>query len=109
MFDEGGAEGGIALADLGGFEVELSDGGLKGSGLEAVGVSIAAFDVSFVGIGTDVLDSFEAHGGVHVEFADFRDGIFEAVFKKEVDEIGRLVILTMFVHGFCCFGSQLQQ
>jgi hypothetical protein len=91
------------------FEVELFDGGLKGSGLEAVGVTIAAFDVSFVGIGLDVLDSFEEHGGVHEEFADFRDGIFESVFKKEVDKIGRLVILTLFVHAFCCSDSHLQQ
>jgi len=103
LFEERRSERDVALTDLRNFDIQFAHGGLEAAGLEAVGVSVALFDVALVGFGTDVGDSFEKHGGVHEEFADFRDGVFDAVFEKQVDEIGMLIILIGFVHGFLLF------
>ena len=83
----------------GGSGAGVSPGGLVGTGLEAVGVSVAGLDVALVGIGSDVADALEEHGCVHEQFADFRDGVFEAVFKKDVDEIRVVVTFVVSVHG----------
>ena len=103
LFQERGAERDVALTDLRNFDIQSAHGGLEGAGLETVAVSVALFDLALVGFGTDVGDSFEKHGCVHEEFADLRDGIFDAVFEKQVDEIGMLIILNGFVHGVLLF------
>ena len=70
---------------------------------ETVGVTAAAIDVALLGSGSDVTDSLEKHGGGYKKFGDSRDGVFEAVLEKEVDEIWMLDILCLFVHSLCCF------
>ncbi len=59
---------------------------------ETVSVAFAALDVALVGSGSGVSDLLKKHGGVDQEFGDFGDGVFESVFKKEVDEIWILEI-----------------
>lgn len=89
----------FTLPDLRNLELEFAQGGLVGAGLEAVGVSVATLDIALVRVGSDVTDALEEHGCVHEQFADFRDGVFEAVFKKDVDEIRVAVTFVVSVHG----------
>ena len=103
LLEKGGAEGRIAFTNLGDCELELAHGDLETVRFETVGVAVAAIDVALVGRGSDVSDLLEKHGGVDEEFGDSRDGVFEAVLEKEVDEIWMLDILGLFVHGLCCF------
>ena len=103
LLDKGGAKGRVAFTNLGDGELELAHGGLVTARFETVGVAVAGIHVALVGGGSDLSDSLEQHCGVHEEFGDFGDGVFEAVSVTDVDEIWMLDILCLFVHGLCCF------
>ena len=72
--------------DLGDGEVKGSEGGLETAWFEAVGIAVSVLDATLMRSGTDVVFPFEEHGGVHEEFGDLWNGVFEAIGKKKVDE-----------------------
>jgi hypothetical protein len=88
-----------ALGLAGDLELEFAQGGLVGTGFEVVGVSVATFDIALVRVGSDVADSLEEHDSVHEQFANFRDDVLEAVFKKDVNEVRVVVTFVVSVHG----------
>ena len=98
-----GAEGSVAFTNLRDGKLQGSDAGLETTGLETVGVAIA-IHAALVGSGSDVRFAFEQHGGVHEDFSDSGEGVFEAVVEKEVDEWILVGSLFVFVHCWCWFG-----
>lgn len=107
FFEEACSEGSVAIADLGDGELEGAEGGLVGSGFEAVGIAVA-FGVTLVGGGTDVVFAFEEHGGVHEDLGDGYKSLAEAFGEKGVDELVVECSVILVVHGCCLSSFHLQ-
>ena len=85
-------------------KLQGSDAGLKMTGLEAVGVAIALGSSALIRDGSEVLFTFEEHGGIHEDFGDSGEGVLKAVFEKEIDERMLVGSVFVFVDDWCCFG-----
>lgn len=78
--------------------MEGPNGGLEGAWFESVGVTIA-LDGALIRVGTDVIFTFDQHGGVHEKLGDVGESLAEAFGEKNLEKLVLECRVGLFVHG----------